>query len=221
MRWIWLVAVIGACATLTSCDDAGPSAQKTVSVPAACPCHPGTAQGKTTVAQTSAPAKLHHRRHHQRREHEAAHGTAQAAGSNAYASASNTAPDSGMTGVARAGHPHGMADADRMAPQYRIIVRNPHRRNWERHHWANADNRYAGNWNRRYARREFTQSVLAPYNYVSHSRVTYVESAADYENRAGYGPHMRGRAFRDTIAATMTGERLDPWHGYDVYCPEQ
>jgi hypothetical protein len=87
-----------------------------------------------------------------------------------------------------------------------------------RHHWEMADSSWSGHqrWRGDYSRTDFTQSIQAPYDYVSQSSVTYVESG-DYPMRSrGYG-----RGYRDTIAATMTGERLDPWHGYGVYCPQR
>jgi hypothetical protein len=66
--------------------------------------------------------------------------------------------------------------------------------------------------------------VLVPYNYISRSSVREIgASREDYFAYRGYSMRERGHArlSRDTIAATMTRERFDPWHGYDIYCPEQ
>lgn len=250
MRAIWLVAVIGACAALTSCDDdTGPAAQKTVSMPAACPCHTGTAQAKTAVAQTSTRTKLHH--HHQHRWHLAARGaspTGNAASDQATSvSADNSVPNTGSgntNGPQVTPQPSTPAtDQNAQASTHNATpaltgggtgprVQHPretensyadntsgdhYRRSWQRHHPKIWSDRYASNWDRRYARKEFSESVLAPYNYVSRSRVTYSESEAGFEN----GGYTRIRAFHDTIPATMSGARLDPWHGYDVDCPWQ
>jgi hypothetical protein len=74
-------------------------------------------------------------------------------------------------------------------------------------------------WRSAYSRTDFTQSVLAPYDYVSESRVVSYESR-DARYDRGYGRRIYSRRWRggETVAATMTGERLDPWYGYDVHC---
>lgn len=81
-------------------------------------------------------------------------------------------------------------------------------------------------WRGDYSRTDFSESVLAPYNYVSSSSVSYSESDASSEDSANYANgdysvrmHRYDQRPHETIAATMTGERLDPWHGYDVDCP--
>ena len=84
-----------------------------------------------------------------------------------------------------------------------------------RHHWRSERIAWNGYRHGRYTRTDFTESVLAPYNYVSGSSVSYVERNSSY---GGYV--VRGRHVRETIAANMTGARLDPWHGYDVDCPQ-
>lgn len=261
MKFIWLVAALGACVALTSCDDdTGQTAQKSVSVPAACPCHQGTGQDKTTVAQASPRARAH--RHHQHHWHSAEQSTAQAGNAAAssqgsHVSADNTAPaaNGASASGAQASQPPSAAasaqeahmSADNAAPntnhdsateaqgrdahdaeagtanrhRYPHAMANRYRRNWDRHHPKPWSGRYASNWgDRRYARTTFTQSVLAPYNYVSQSHVTYIGSDAGYEN-GGYSRYTHSHPFRDTIAATMTRARLDPWHGYDVDCPWQ
>lgn len=86
------------------------------------------------------------------------------------------------------------------------IVHHHHR------HWAHRQ--WAGN----YSRTDFTESVLAPYDYVSGSSVSYVESNESYGE---YAPHPHGWHRHETYAAAMTGHRLDPWHGYDVDCPQR
>ncbi len=101
------------------------------------------------------------------------------------------------------------------APQETAAAAQPAMPVVQRHRRRHA--RYAMAWSghRRwhaYTRTDFTESVLAPYNYVSGSSVSYIERDSGY---AGYPAHAR----RETIAATMTGARLDPWHGYDVDCP--
>jgi hypothetical protein len=104
-----------------------------------------------------------------------------------------------------------------------IAHRHHHRRHSEYASYSGSS--WSENRHGDYSRTDFTQSVLAPYNYVSQSRVAVVESEARYESdnyaNGEYRSRMRGRPFRETVAATMTGERLDPWHGYDVYCPER
>lgn len=104
-----------------------------------------------------------------------------------------------------------------------------------RHYWHSEHRDYAMNWNGRhhyrgdYSRTDFTESVLAPYDYVSQSSVSYSESETSYasDDQSAYGDyrmHERGGYHgayrgRDTIAASMTGRRLDPWAGYGVRCP--
>jgi hypothetical protein len=154
MRGIWLVAAIGACAALSSCDqDPQQTAQNAAPPPPpACACRP-TAPQETAAAVQPAMPGAHHR----------------------------------------------------------------HR------HWRSRDSRMAwngrGHWRGDYARTDFTESVLAPYDYVSASSVTYVESDASYSR--SYEMRYRGgyrRGGGDTIPASMSGERLDPWAGYGVRC---
>lgn len=157
MRGFVLVAAIGACAMLSSCDQDQQQAAQTAPAAPTCACRPTPPQETAAAAQPAIPA-AHHRRHHWRSEQMAYSGSS------------------------------------------------------EHRHWRGD-----------YSRTDFTQSVLASYNYVSQSSVSYVEGDASYESgRYGdYSMHMRGRPFRETIAATMTGARMDPWHGYDVDCPRQ
>lgn len=76
-------------------------------------------------------------------------------------------------------------------------------------HWSgrNWESRRVYSYGRR-MRHAYAHDGEAPYNYVSRSRVYSHE---------GYGRH-HGWHRHVTFAATMSGERLDPWHGYDVNC---
>jgi hypothetical protein len=157
MRGIWLVAAIGACAALSSCDQDQQQAAQTAPAapPPACACRPTAPQETAAAAQTAMPVS--HHRHHSWRSR-----------------------DSQM---AWNGHRH---------------------------------------WRGDYSRTDFTESVLAPYDYVSQSRVSYAESEYSYSNadyREDRGMRYRGRRGGDTIPASMSGERLDPWAGYGVRCP--
>ena len=79
------------------------------------------------------------------------------------------------------------------------------------------------------------------YGYSSSSRVGYGDNSYGYSGGAyGYGAtDTRGQSYynsgitwvdgygrgyyagpRPTVAQTMTGQRLDAYHGYDEYCPE-
>jgi hypothetical protein len=81
------------------------------------------------------------------------------------------------------------------------------------------------------------------YGYVSASRVEYTESSEssgayeeDYGRGGAYAGWHRyyrgniawmdgyGRGYYEsgapTVAQSMTGKRLAPYHGYDVYCPD-
>jgi hypothetical protein len=157
MRGIWLVAAMGACIALSSCDqDQQQTAQALPPAPPpACACRPTAPQETAAAARMAGP--IVHRRHHHWRS--------------------------------------------------RDYARNEHR------HWRGD-----------YSRTDFTESVLAPYDYVSQSSVTTIETEDRYasnEERAAYmrGAIRDGRGNRDTIPASMTGRRLDPWAGYGVKCP--
>jgi hypothetical protein len=152
MRTIWLIAAIGACAALSSCDQDQQQAAQTAAPPApACACRPTPPQETEAAAQTAAPVSQH--RHHSRRS------------------------------------------------EHRDYAWNG------RHHWRND-----------YSRTDFSESVLAPYDYVSQSSVSYTEN--DYSGERAYDRGGYRHAYRgDTIPASMNGERLDPWAGYDVRCP--
>lgn len=157
MRGIVLIAAIGACVALSSCDQDQQQVAQTAPPPApTCACRATAPQETAAVVQTPAPVQAMHHRHHWRGEH------------------------------------------------YSNMAWNEHRR------WRGGA----------YSRTDFTQSVQAPYDYVSGSSVSYYESTA-YESTARYEGSGYAMHPRQTIAATMTGARLDPWHGYDVDCPQR
>jgi hypothetical protein len=99
--------------------------------------------------------------------------------------------------------PQETASAAQTAPLPPPVMHRHH------HRWRTASRGWRGD----YSRTDFTESVQEPYDYVSTSRVSYTESNSSYGDYS-----YRRRPMRDTIAATMTGERLDPWHGYGAYC---
>lgn len=154
MRTIWLVAAIGACAALSSCDQDQQQAAQTAAPPApACACRPTPPQETAAAAQNAAPV-VQHSHHSWRSEH-------------------------------------------------RDYAWNGH------HHWRND-----------YSRTDFSESVLVPYDYFSQSSVSYTENDTSGEQREyARGGYRHAYRSADTIPASMSGERLDPWAGYDVRCP--
>lgn len=254
MKWITLVAALGACIALTSCDDpdqAQQTAQKSAAPQATCHCQAGQSQSSSAAGKSSTTTVASRGKHHSTHSHK--HGpegtySMDLNGSDS-AAPSHRAHNRRVADAhaARAAHAENRSE---MRMNNAVLVRNDHgvriwhgepgmnadtaeygrverhRHDWRRHEESSRVVRYARDdryghdwrgdrapaWTHRYTRTNFTEGVLVPYNYVSHSQVTYVDRDAGYS---------RNYPTRDTIPATMSGERLDPWHGYDVDCPRR